>query len=365
MPELRNQRTFRYVPLSNNDESSTNFYENANGQDVDGGRERDCNNTRILANENHDRRKLLDSNLRGKKNERRRELNQTKTNPNQTSNQYNLKRSTNDVTNVNILSSENRKSMNENDGNCDDDFYRNDVNLSSTISSSSSSSSSTAVNTLNPTIINVATTGTTIINPNKKRLNMLANCLQCSQLMKMVMISLGMILLYLTLSICLIFYQKSLIKVIKLPFSIVTYHLCVKLLMATTIRYVYNYYKSLKSNNNSNSTSNTIINNNHKLTNRIDWKIAVRKLAPTGIFSGIDIGFSNWALELVPISLYTMTKSSSIIFILLFAILLGLEKKVYNIISVINWSFRYKTITEFNVTLLSSFYLFRVYHWSS
>lgn len=87
----------------------------------------------------------------------------------------------------------------------------------------------------------------------------------------------------------------------------------------------------VKSNNNNNSNNNNTIinnNNNNKLINRIDWKIAVRKLAPTGIFSGIDIGFSNWALELVPISLYTMTKSSSIIFILLFAILLGLEKKV-------------------------------------
>lgn len=82
----------------------------------------------------------------------------------------------------------------------------------------------------------------------------------------------------------------------------------------------------------------------------IDWKKSFKKLAPTGVAAGIDIGFSNWGLELVSIPLYvrnqcnakyhvfmclhyfsfryTMTKSTSIIFILFFAILFGLEKKV-------------------------------------
>lgn len=54
----------------------------------------------------------------------------------------------------------------------------------------------------------------------------------------------------------------------------------------------------------------------------------LRSVGPTGLASGIDVGFSNWGLELVTISLYTMTKSTTIIFILGFAILLGLEKKV-------------------------------------
>lgn len=99
----------------------------------------------------------------------------------------------------------------------------------------------------------------------------------------------------------------------------------------------------------------------------IDWRKSFKKLAPTGVAAGIDIGFSNWGLELVTISLfvlkfncisnrlklawpfleldfivfvigffllfslcsYTMTKSSTIIFILFFAILFGLEKKVH------------------------------------
>lgn len=60
----------------------------------------------------------------------------------------------------------------------------------------------------------------------------------------------------------------------------------------------------------------------------LPFMTCLRSVGPTGLASGIDVGFSNWGLELVTISLYTMTKSTTIIFILSFAIILGLEKKV-------------------------------------
>lgn len=77
----------------------------------------------------------------------------------------------------------------------------------------------------------------------------------------------------------------------------------------------------------------------------LDWKQYVVSVAPTGVFSGVDIGFSNWGLELIKVSLqvfnvggihffnkkicrYTMTKSTTVVFILGFAILFKLEKKV-------------------------------------
>jgi hypothetical protein len=60
------------------------------------------------------------------------------------------------------------------------------------------------------------------------------------------------------------------------------------------------------------------------------WHENVRKLSATGIASALDIGFSNWSFEFITISLYTMTKSTCIIFILMFAILFDLEKKVLN-----------------------------------
>lgn len=35
----------------------------------------------------------------------------------------------------------------------------------------------------------------------------------------------------------------------------------------------------------------------------INWKTSVEKVSPSGLASGLDIGFSNWGLALVTISL--------------------------------------------------------------
>lgn len=82
---------------------------------------------------------------------------------------------------------------------------------------------------------------------------------------------------------------------------------------------------------------------------KVPWDVNISKFAPVGISSAIDVGFSNWGLELVNISLYvflilylyftykffknvisryTMTKSTAIIFVLINALILRLEKPV-------------------------------------
>jgi solute carrier family 35 protein C2 len=60
----------------------------------------------------------------------------------------------------------------------------------------------------------------------------------------------------------------------------------------------------------------------------LPWNDCLRCVAPIGIAASIDIGLSNWALEYITVSLYTMSKSTSIVFILVFAVLLALEKLV-------------------------------------
>lgn len=138
---------------------------------------------------------------------------------------------------------------------------------------------------------------------------------------------LTLILIYFILSIGLTFYQRNLLKVIienifvqlsilidiffdyyycyhyqfidllqnrfnirfiqqefHFPFTVVLYHLLLKLVMAGAVRYLYRCYTG-------------------KSRVHIDWRKSFRKLAPTGIAAGIDIGFSNWGLELVTISL--------------------------------------------------------------
>lgn len=130
-----------------------------------------------------------------------------------------------------------------------------------------------------------------------------------ARFMQMAIGTLATILLYLSLSITLTFYQTDINRELPFPLTIVTYHLILKFLLAALVRSIYKMRVG-------------------KTRVQLDWRVAVRKMAPTGVASGIDIGFSNWGLALVPISLYTMTKSSTIVFILLFAILLGLERKV-------------------------------------
>lgn len=95
----------------------------------------------------------------------------------------------------------------------------------------------------------------------------------------------------------------------KFPLTVVMYHLIVKWVLSVVVRLVLQ-----------------VVTGSAPLL--LPCMTCLRSVGPTGLASGIDVGFSNWGLELVTISLYTMTKSTTIIFILGFAILLGLEKKV-------------------------------------
>jgi solute carrier family 35 protein C2 len=80
----------------------------------------------------------------------------------------------------------------------------------------------------------------------------------------------------------------------------------------------------------------------------------MRKVAPTSFFGAIDIGFSQWGLEFVDVALYTMTKSTVIIFISFFAVLFRLERKSKSLILIVVlistglFLFTYKS-TEFNL----------------
>lgn len=93
-----------------------------------------------------------------------------------------------------------------------------------------------------------------------------------------------LILIYFVLSIGLTFYQRWLLEGFHFPLSVVLYHLVVKLFLSAVIRLVYR-----------------CITGRSRIL--LDWRTFYRNMAPTGLASGIDIGFSNWGLELVKISL--------------------------------------------------------------
>lgn len=160
------------------------------------------------------------------------------------------------------------------------------------------------------------------------------------------LLSLGLILIYFALSIGLTFYQRWLLKDFHYPLTVVMYHLIVKWMLSLLVRFVL-----------------CMVTGTPQLL--LPFLTCLQSVAPTGLASGIDVGFSNWGLELVTISLYTMTKSTTIIFILGFAILLGLEKKSWSLVGIVLMisagliMFTYKAtqfnLLGFNFLLLASF----------
>ncbi|XP_014662080.1 PREDICTED: solute carrier family 35 member C2-like isoform X2 [Priapulus caudatus] len=117
----------------------------------------------------------------------------------------------------------------------------------------------------------------------------------------------GLTVFYYGFSIGLTFYQKWFISDFHYPLSIVICHFVVKFIIAWLLRTIWQCW-----------TSKERIN--------LPWDDYFRRLAPTGICASLDIGLSNWSFEFITISLYTMTKSSCLVYILGFSILFRLEK---------------------------------------
>ncbi|ORX90031.1 TPT-domain-containing protein [Basidiobolus meristosporus CBS 931.73] len=59
------------------------------------------------------------------------------------------------------------------------------------------------------------------------------------------------------------------------------------------------------------------------------------KIVPCGVATGLDIGLSNSSLKTITLSFYTMCKSSSLAFVLMFAFLFRLEKPTVKLIGII------------------------------
>uniref|UniRef100_A0A1B6FYX5 Sugar phosphate transporter domain-containing protein n=1 Tax=Cuerna arida TaxID=1464854 RepID=A0A1B6FYX5_9HEMI len=126
----------------------------------------------------------------------------------------------------------------------------------------------------------------------------------------------AMLALYFALSIGLTFYQRWLLQRYRFPLTVVVCHLTIKFVCAGIYRQIWQCVYERK-------------------RVAIDCKNHVLKIAPIGFASGLDIGFSNWGIEHIIISLYVMTKSTSIVFILGFSLLFKLEKKSWSIIVIV------------------------------
>lgn len=63
-----------------------------------------------------------------------------------------------------------------------------------------------------------------------------------------------------------------------------------------------------------------------------DW---ISKVFPCALATALDIGLSNTSLKSITLTLYTMCKSSNLVFVLVFAFLFKLEKLRWNLVAVI------------------------------
>uniref|UniRef100_A0A1B6DWT4 Sugar phosphate transporter domain-containing protein n=2 Tax=Clastoptera arizonana TaxID=38151 RepID=A0A1B6DWT4_9HEMI len=133
---------------------------------------------------------------------------------------------------------------------------------------------------------------------------------------RMVIINLTFIIIYFILSIGLTFFQKWFFMGFKYPLSVVVCHLLIKYICSVVYRSIWQ-----------------CANNRRRIT--LDWTDHLFRLAPIGIASGLDIGLSNWGIERIPVTLYTMTKSTTIVFILGFALLFKLEKKSWSVVVIV------------------------------
>jgi solute carrier family 35 protein C2 len=68
---------------------------------------------------------------------------------------------------------------------------------------------------------------------------------------------------------------------------------------------------------------------------RMGWKEWIAISLPCGMISALDIGLSNLSLVSITITFYTMVKSSTPIFVLIWAYLLGIERITWSLIGII------------------------------
>ena len=127
--------------------------------------------------------------------------------------------------------------------------------------------------------------------------------------------TLFLVLFYYTFAIGLTFYNKWMFKSFHFPLITTSIHFLVVFIISAMCRTVFRKCK--------------------KSNPYLPWPAYLKNVVITGLASALDIGLSNWSFVFITVSLYTMVKSTAIIFILGFALLFKLEKPRVSLIFVI------------------------------
>ncbi|XP_075882783.1 solute carrier family 35 member C2-like isoform X1 [Nelusetta ayraudi] len=117
----------------------------------------------------------------------------------------------------------------------------------------------------------------------------------------------GLVLFYYVFSIGITFYNKWLMKDFHYPLFMTLVHIIMIFCLSTLTRSILQWWTG-------------------KPRVVLNWTDYLTKVAPTALATALDIGLSNWSFLFITISLYTMTKTSAVLFILFFSLLLKLEE---------------------------------------
>ncbi|XP_069808636.1 solute carrier family 35 member C2 [Dendropsophus ebraccatus] len=129
----------------------------------------------------------------------------------------------------------------------------------------------------------------------------------CWALMGKSLLTVGLVLFYYFFSIGITFYNKWLLKRFHFPLFMTLVHLLIIFILASLTR-----------------TFMLCVSGRARVI--LPWSDYLRKVAPTALATALDIGLSNWSFLYITVSLYTMTKSSAVLFILFFSLIFRLEE---------------------------------------
>ncbi|GFS05822.1 solute carrier family 35 member C2 [Elysia marginata] len=132
--------------------------------------------------------------------------------------------------------------------------------------------------------------------------------------------TLGLVLFYYVFSIGLTFYNRRMFKNGHFALSVTMCHLVFKFVAATIIRCLMEF-------------------RSEEPRVSLSWGPYLKRIALAGVMSSLDIGLSNWSFELITVSLYTMSKTTAVIFILFFSIIFKLEKFRWSLVVVVLFIF--------------------------
>nr|XP_028591558.1 solute carrier family 35 member C2 isoform X1 [Podarcis muralis] len=114
----------------------------------------------------------------------------------------------------------------------------------------------------------------------------------------------GLVLLYYAFSIGITFYNKWLMKSFGFPLFMTLLHLLVIFALSGLARRCAR----------------------RPARPLLPWAAYLRQVGPAALSTALDVGLSNWSFLYITVSLYTMTKSSAVLFILFFSLVFKLEE---------------------------------------